>query len=151
MLAPCLAGDVLKWKLIVRLPFDKANESAGIPFTVKSLASRVAGSTAPVTSTWKITGGGGPGINLSQGPLVITEQGAALGVGLGVGVPGWCGRRRRLRTVSGAGIATGLTAPDDHVTATPDCSVVFSSRGRRVDAGGRPTIQRRVVSPAGGR
>jgi hypothetical protein len=42
--------------------------------------ARVAGSTATVTSTSKITGGGGPKINLSQGPLVITEQGAAVRV-----------------------------------------------------------------------
>jgi hypothetical protein len=78
MLAPCLAGDVLKWKLIVVLPFIKENVSAGIPLTVKSLASRVAGSTGSVTSTSKITGGGGPKIKRSQTPLVITEQGPAV-------------------------------------------------------------------------
>jgi hypothetical protein len=78
MLAPCLAGDVLKWKLIVMSPFVKATVSAGIPFTVKSLASRVAGSTASVTSTSKITGGGGPKAKRSQGPLVITEHGPAV-------------------------------------------------------------------------
>jgi type IV pilus biogenesis protein CpaD/CtpE len=60
------------------LPFIKKTVSAGIPLTVKSLASIVAGSTGSVTSTSKITGGGGPKTNRSQGPLVITEQGPAV-------------------------------------------------------------------------
>ena len=78
ILPPCLAGDVLKWKLIVMLPFIKKTVSAGIPLTVKSLASIVAGSTGSVTSTSKITGGGGPKTKRSQGPLGITEQGPAV-------------------------------------------------------------------------
>jgi hypothetical protein len=48
----------LKPKVIVVFPFDKVNEFAGIPFTVKSLASRVAGSTGSLKSTTKTTGCG---------------------------------------------------------------------------------------------
>src|SRR6266436_3688754 len=56
VLAPCRAGEVVKWKIIVVLLFDKANSPAGVPFTVKALASRVAGSTGSLTSTTKSTG-----------------------------------------------------------------------------------------------
>jgi hypothetical protein len=34
---PCTAGEVLKWKVIVVLPFDKIAVFAGVPFTMKSL------------------------------------------------------------------------------------------------------------------
>src|SRR4029077_244288 len=50
---PDTAGEVLKIKSIRVLLFTKVNESAGIPFTVKSLASTVAGSTRSLTSTKK--------------------------------------------------------------------------------------------------
>jgi hypothetical protein len=53
---PGTAGVVLKMKSINVLLFDKVNESAGIPFTVKSLASRVAGSTGSLTSRVKSIG-----------------------------------------------------------------------------------------------
>ena len=57
VLTPCTAGEGLKKKVIVVLPFNRVAESAGIPFTVKSLASRVAGSTGSLTSTMKTSGG----------------------------------------------------------------------------------------------
>ena len=50
---PGTAGEVLKMKSITVLLFNKVNESAGIPFTVKSLASRVAGFTGSLTSRMK--------------------------------------------------------------------------------------------------
>ena len=45
VLRPGTAGEVLKMKSIVMLPFDKIAESAGIPLTVQSLAWTLAGST----------------------------------------------------------------------------------------------------------
>jgi hypothetical protein len=77
MLTPCLAGEVLKMKLIVMLLFDKTTLSAGVPFTVKSLASRVAASTGSVTSTLKTTGGTKTTKVLPQ-PGLVTEQGVAV-------------------------------------------------------------------------
>lgn len=53
---PATAGVVLKVNSIRVLLFNKVNESAGIPFTVKSLASRVAGSTGSLTSRVKSVG-----------------------------------------------------------------------------------------------
>jgi hypothetical protein len=35
---PCVTGDVLKWKVIVVLPFVKVKLFAGVPLTVKSVA-----------------------------------------------------------------------------------------------------------------
>ena len=44
---PCVTtGVLLKWKVMVRLPLDKAKLFAGVPLTEKSLAWTVAGSTA---------------------------------------------------------------------------------------------------------
>ncbi len=40
---PCVTGVVLKWNTMVLLPFSKAKASAVIPFTVRSVASTVAG------------------------------------------------------------------------------------------------------------
>jgi hypothetical protein len=37
VLRPCVTGEVLKWKVIVVLPFDKIAVFAGVPFTMKSL------------------------------------------------------------------------------------------------------------------
>jgi hypothetical protein len=45
VLRPGTAGEVLKKKSIVVLLFDKANPSAGVPFTVQSLAWTLTGST----------------------------------------------------------------------------------------------------------
>jgi hypothetical protein len=42
---PPTAGDVLKWNVIVILPLATIAESAGIPFTVRSLAWTLVGST----------------------------------------------------------------------------------------------------------
>ena len=50
---PGTAGELLKTNSIVRFPFAKVTLSAGIPFTVKSLASRVAASTGSLTSRMK--------------------------------------------------------------------------------------------------
>jgi hypothetical protein len=59
VLMPRLAGEVLKVKLILVLLFNRATEVAGVPFKVKSLASRVAGSTGSFTSRRKLLGGCG--------------------------------------------------------------------------------------------
>jgi hypothetical protein len=82
---PCTAGELLKWKVIVVFPFTNTNELAGVPFTVKSLASTVPGSAAPLRLTVKSVGAV-PTTMLPQRELV-TEQpvGVAVGVGVGVG------------------------------------------------------------------
>ena len=47
---------LLKWKVIVVLPLLNTNEFAGVPFTVKSLAWTVAGSTASLRLITKSVG-----------------------------------------------------------------------------------------------
>jgi len=81
VLTPCTAGEVLKVKSVVMLPFNKLTESAGIPFTVKSLASTLAGSTGSLTLRLKSVGGT---VTMLPQPAVLTEQGGAVGVGVGV-------------------------------------------------------------------
>src|SRR6266576_4007281 len=81
VLRPCTAGEVLKVKSVVMLPFNKLTEAAGIPFTVKSLASRLAGSTGSLTLRLKSVGGT---VTMLPQPAVLTEQGGAVGVGVGV-------------------------------------------------------------------
>jgi hypothetical protein len=83
VLTPGTAGEVRKINSIVRSPFIKITLSAGVPFTVKSLASRVAGSTGSLTSISKTVGG--VKTILSQ-PALMTEQ--AIGVDVGVAVAG---------------------------------------------------------------
>ena len=83
MLTPGTAGEVRKVNSIVRSPFIKLTLSAGIPFTVKSLASRVAGSTGSLTSISKTVGG--VKMILSQ-PALITEQAVGVDVGVAVAV-----------------------------------------------------------------
>jgi hypothetical protein len=65
------------------LPFVKEKASAGIPFTVKSLAWTVAGSTGQLRSILKTVGGVKKVV--PQGGLV-TKQGEEVGVGVAVGV-----------------------------------------------------------------
>jgi len=60
----------------------KVTASAGIPFTVKSLAWTVAGSTAQLRLISKVVGG--VKTVMPQAAL-LTEQAAAVGVGVGVG------------------------------------------------------------------
>ena len=57
MLTSGITGEVLKWKVIVVLPFDKLAKSAGVSLTVKSLAWTVAGSTGSLTLIMKSVGG----------------------------------------------------------------------------------------------
>jgi hypothetical protein len=45
----CVTGELLKWKVIAVLPLLTKNEFAGRLFTIKSLASTVAGFTPPLT------------------------------------------------------------------------------------------------------
>ena len=78
---PCTAGELLKWKVIVVFPFTNTNEFAGVPFTVKSLASTVPGSAAPLRLTVKSVGAV-PTTMLPQ-PELVTEQPAGVGVGVG--------------------------------------------------------------------
>ena len=84
MFRPCTTGELLKWKVIVVFPFINTNELAGVPFTVKSLASTVPGSAAPLRLTVKSVGGV-PTTMLPQRELV-TEQPGGVGVGVGVGL-----------------------------------------------------------------
>ena len=111
MLAPCLAGDVLKWKLIVRLPFDKANESAG-----DSVHGKI-----PRIESCRIHGTGY--INMENNRRWRTRDKPVTGPAghhrtrrgarrrARSRCASWCGRRRRLRTVSGAGIAPPASPP----------------------------------------
>ena len=84
MFGPCTAGELLKWNLIVVFPFNNTDELAGVPFTVKSLASTVPGSAAPLRLTVKSVGAF-PTTMLPQ-PELVTEQPVSVGVGVGVGV-----------------------------------------------------------------
>ena len=83
ILRPGTAGEVLKVKSIVVLPFITVAESAGIPFTVRSLALTVIGSTAPFMLRLKSVGGV---VTILPQPAVLTEQ-HGWGVGVGAGVP----------------------------------------------------------------
>jgi hypothetical protein len=75
---PGTAGEVLKTNSTVRSPLDKVTFSAGIPFTVKSLASRVAGSTGSLTSRVKETGSTEMIAPQVKKGRVVTEQGVAV-------------------------------------------------------------------------
>src|SRR5436190_15012160 len=65
---------------MVMFPFVTAEASAGAPFTVKSLAATVAGSTGSLTLTMKSVGA----VPLTRLPHagLVTEQGAGVGVGV---------------------------------------------------------------------
>jgi hypothetical protein len=84
VLRPCTTGVVLKWNTIVMFPFCKAEASAGIPFTVKSVGWTVTGSTGSLTLTMKSVGAV-PVITPPQAGLV-TWQDIEVAVGVGVGV-----------------------------------------------------------------
>ena len=64
---------------------------------------------------------------------------------------GRCGTSLRAvspaRVEIGKGKTVANSAPDDHLTAGPDCCVIGSGRGRVDGAGGRPTIRGGIVSP----
>jgi hypothetical protein len=74
---------VLKVKAIVVLPFDKANESAGVPFTVKSLAWTVARSAGSLRSMMKSVGA--EPVTTPPQVGLVTEQPVGVGVGVGLG------------------------------------------------------------------
>src|SRR5204862_206300 len=65
-----------------------------------------------------------------------------------------CWRRRgslRLCAISPASVeidTVGSSAPDDHLTASPNCRVNVSGTGRVGGAGGCPAISAGIVSPA---
>ena len=79
-------GELLKWKVIVVFPFINTDELAGVPFTVKSLASTVPGSAGPLRLTVKSVGA--VTTTMLPQPALVTEQsvGVAVGVAVGVGV-----------------------------------------------------------------
>ena len=56
MFSPCTTGVVVKLKVIVALPLLNVNESAGVPLTVKSVASTVAGTTGSLRLIMKSVG-----------------------------------------------------------------------------------------------
>jgi hypothetical protein len=86
VLRPSTAGEAAKVKSIVRSPFDKKTPFAGLPFTVKSLASRVVGSTGSLKLTMKSVGGV---VTMVPQASVLTEQGGDVGVDVGLGVAPW--------------------------------------------------------------
>ena len=51
-----VTGELLKWNVIVAFPFDSTKLSAAIPFTVKSVAWTVAGSTGSLRLITKSVG-----------------------------------------------------------------------------------------------
>src|SRR5437762_11032066 len=54
---PCMVtGELLKWKVILALPLLNTNEFAGIPFTVKSVAWTLAGTTGSLKLITKSVG-----------------------------------------------------------------------------------------------
>lgn len=75
-LVPCTTGDLSKWKIIVVLPLITADATAGILFTVKSLALTVVVSTGPSTLIVKSLSGTSKKV-ISHPPL-STEQGIAV-------------------------------------------------------------------------
>ena len=63
----------------------------------------------------------------------------------------WAGGGRRCRTISRAGVQSGVvvSSPDDHFTGGPHCRVKLTA-SRHVDGAGRcPRISSGIVSPAG--
>jgi len=78
VLTPSTTGEVLKWKVIVKLPFVKATVSAGIPFTVRSLGWTVTGSTDSLRLIMKSVGW----VNTRPGQELVTEQGCASANGI---------------------------------------------------------------------
>ena len=88
MFWPNTAGELVYWNLNVVLPLIKVTASAGIPFTVKSLAWTVAGSTSQLRLMSKLVGGVK---SVMPQAVLLTEQAAAVGVGVGVGLgaPDW--------------------------------------------------------------
>ena len=83
VLTPCITGDVLKVKRTMWPPLRRTASSAGIPFTVKSLPSRVAEFTTSLASTEKSVTG-----NVTTMPQasLVTEQDGGVGVGVRLGV-----------------------------------------------------------------
>src|SRR6516225_7480059 len=74
VLEPCTTGDGLKWKVIVALPFDKINEFAKVPFTVKSVAWTLDGFAGSLRLIMKSVGPV-PVTRLPQaGVVVVTEK-----------------------------------------------------------------------------
>ena len=69
VLRPCVTGVVLKWNTMVLFPFCKAKAFAGIPFTVRSVASTVAGFAGSLKLIMKSVGAV-PVITLPQTGLV---------------------------------------------------------------------------------
>ena len=77
VLRPDTTGEMLKWKVIVVLPFVTTTEAAGAPLILKSLAWTVDGSTGLLTFTTK---------SLGRVKMVIPHQGAGCRTRRG----GWC-------------------------------------------------------------
>jgi len=94
---PCTAGEVLKKKCIVAPPLTIIKVSAGIPFTVKSLASTFAG-PGGLKLTVKSVGGlktvvpqfglvtVQPGVGVTLGDAVGVAVGVAVAVGVNAAV-----------------------------------------------------------------
>ena len=90
MFWPFSTGEAVKWKVIVELLLLSVAACAGNPLHVKSLGSRVAGSTEPLALTIKSVSR--VWTSMPQTGLVTVQAGeplgvaVALGVGVGVGV-----------------------------------------------------------------
>ena len=117
MFWPGTAGEVLKKKCIVAPPLTIIKESAGIPFTVKSLAWTFAG-PGGLRLTVKSVGGletvvpqfglvtAQPGVGVTLGDAVGVAVGVETGhVGVGEGVAGvgepWAGTQNSSVELSG--------------------------------------------------
>ena len=74
---PPTTGEVLKWKVMLRSPLMMISLSAGVPLTVKSLASTVAGSAGSLRLTAKSVG---------AVPTIMRPQVALVTIQPGVGV-----------------------------------------------------------------
>jgi hypothetical protein len=84
VLRPRIAGEVLKWKVIV-VRSDTVQESAGTLFTVKPPGPQpLNGSTGQLTPTVKSVGGGKK--KVPQGALFTLHVSVGVGVAVGVGV-----------------------------------------------------------------
>ena len=74
--------------------------------------------------------------------MVGSAFGRVVGTGRSPTIHGWIVSPARVQ------VRTGISSPDNHLTADPDCRKFLSASGRVGCAGGCPTIAARIVSAA---
>ena len=121
MFCPCTAGEVLKKKCIVAPPLTIIKVSAGIPFTVKSLASTFAG-PGGLKLTVKSVGGlktvvpqfglvrVQPGVGVTLGDAVGVAVGVDVGVAVAVAVAVGVGVNPAVGVAVAVAVAVGVNA-----------------------------------------